>query len=725
MKRKLLSLILTLSVLGGAAAPAVSAQSADQRLSAVTAKVKAALNLDTSSYPEFYGELDEAVLAPTWQLEWNGPDGQISVSASEDGKVLRYYDNAYLYESYTSNHSNLPVFPSGDRNSARAAAEAFVKKLLSSGETITFQDQGRDRLGATSYWFNGEILVNGLPAGLNCSVSVRCADNKIVNFNRDSLEGNVMGGVPSSSAKIGKEAAGKSLRNVLKLRLEYELKDRDGQQAVLRYLPETTDEYYVDAGSGKLVNLTEIYKNVDSDGGTWYNLTAGAEPAAAEAAEEDSAASMGLTEAEQTGVGKLEGVMERDALDKKAREIKTLGLEPYTLSAVNYTVSREEDGKVSATLRYGRQVEGSSWRRTVTLDARTGELEEVSSSGWLSEDSTVTRKSLDAARQTAESFLASQCPGEFDETALYHADDVTEQPWRVSHRFQYAQKVDGIFFPANSLSVGVDSTDGSISMYRREYDAGVSFDSPEGIMTADQALDAWLGTYEVTLQYVRVPAAVDYSKPEFEALAGQGIRYMHTLALGYMLEREDTISGIDAKTGEPVLSYWESDDGALRYDDISGHWAEAAVNGLARYGVGYEGGRFEPDKALTQVDLIALILSCDGGRYDLQEDGAVDRLYDRAYSRGLLKRGERNETQIMTRSAAVRMLLDGWGFGTAAKLKEIYRTSFTDDKSIPAADYGYAALAQGFGLVSGPEFNPQGVTTRAQAAVMLYRLLDR
>ena len=94
MKRKLLTLVLALSVLGGAAAPAVSALGADQRLSAVTAKVKAALALDTAAYPEFYGELDEAVLAPTWQLEWNGPDGHISVSATEDGKVLRYYSSA-------------------------------------------------------------------------------------------------------------------------------------------------------------------------------------------------------------------------------------------------------------------------------------------------------------------------------------------------------------------------------------------------------------------------------------------------------------------------------------------------------------------------------------------------------------------------------------------------------------------------------------------------------
>lgn len=722
MKRKLLTFVLTLSMLTGIAAPAVLAEGADQRLSAVTAKVKTALGLDTTAYPEFYGELDESVLAPTWNLEWSGPDGSISASAAEDGKVLRYYNSADQEEIYTG-RSDAPSFPSGNQDSARIAAETFVKKLLSSDETVSFQDRGRGQLGTTAYRFNGEILVNGLSAGLTCNVSVRCKDNKVISFDRDSLEGNVMGGIPSASAKVGKDAAGQSLRSSLKLRLEYELEDRDGKRAVLRYLPESTDEYYVDAESGKLVNLTEIYRDVDEDGGAVFDTAAQAPAAEAEGA--GVSKSGGLTSAEQAGAAKLEGVLERDELDKKAREIKALGLDAYQLSTANYTVSREEDGKVLAILRYGRQVDGSSWRRTVTLDAKTGELEEVSSSSWLPENFTGTRQASDTAKKTAENFLSSQCPELFAVTGLYHSSDAAENSWQVSHSFQYAQKVNGYFFPGNSLYVGVDSTDGSISSYEKDYDGSVTFDSAEGILTEAQALDTWLGTYEAKLQYVLVPVAVDYSKPEFEPLASLGVRYMHTLALGYKLARENDFTGIDAKTGEPVIPYWSSDDGTLRYDDIAGHWAEAEVNGLARYGVGYQGGHFEPNKQLTQADLIALILSCDGWRYDPEEDGALDQLYEWAYSRGVIKRGERKENQIMNRGSAVQMLLDRWGFGTTAKLTGIYRTSYTDDAAIPAAGYGYAALAQGLGLVTGSAYEPQKEMTRAQAAVMLYRLLDR
>jgi len=59
MKKKLLSLILALSVLASLAVPVAAAQAADERLTAVTRKVKNTLMLDTQAYTEFYGQLDE------------------------------------------------------------------------------------------------------------------------------------------------------------------------------------------------------------------------------------------------------------------------------------------------------------------------------------------------------------------------------------------------------------------------------------------------------------------------------------------------------------------------------------------------------------------------------------------------------------------------------------------------------------------------------------------
>ncbi|MGN0965369.1 MAG: S-layer homology domain-containing protein [Dysosmobacter sp.] len=724
MKKRLLALFLSMALLCGLTVPA-AAQSADDRLAAVTAKVKETLDLDTEKYPTFYGDLSEDILAPSWYLEWTGDDGTLSISASEDGKILSYH--LYNEEAQTwGTGAFAPSFPAGDQVAAKAAAQRFLDRVLTGGETATMKER-TVRLGASSYRFYGEILLNGLPAGLSYSIAVRCEDNVVTSFSRDDLNGTVMGGVLSAKTKITQAQARTALRDTLALRLEYVLPQDGGKQAVLRYLPESGDEYYVDAATGELVNLTELSRDVEKGG-----MAGGSFTAAAEDAGEAPAAAGSLSQAEQQGAEKLKGVLSRDDLDARARAISALGLEQYTLSGADYTVARDGDEsgetQVTAALRYGQQVNGTSWRRTVTLDARTGELIRVYSSAWMPEEAVERTVSRDTALTTAQAFLKDQCGDQFSKMAIYGDNDALEGQRTVSHSFTFAQKVNGYFFPENSIQVGVDATDGSISLYEKQFDDAVTFDSPAGILTADQALDAWLDTYTVQLEYVMVPAAVDYSKPEYQPLADYGVSYLYKLVLGYRLERQDYLLGIDAKTGQPVRFRWTSEDQGITYGDLSGHWAGEQIGKLAKYGVGYTGGSFQPDKALTQLDLMALLASTEGYLYDGTREGAADELYEYAISLGLLRREDRADGRVLTRTETVRCILDAVGYGPIARLEGIFRTKFTDDASIPRADYGYVALAQGLGVVSGDtagRFRPNASATRAQAAVMLCNLMSR
>ena len=726
MKKRLLTLALALVMLVSLTVPAAAAQTADDRLAAVTASVKKTLALDTEMYTSFYGDLAEDLLAPSWYLEWSGDAGSLSVSATEEGKIL----SCYLYESTGERSSDTfaPSFPAGDLTAAKAAAQKFLNKVLGKGETFTIEER-QVRLGATAYRFRGEILLNGLPAGMSYSISVRCEDNVITSFNRDDINGVVMGGIPSAKAAVTAENAKNTLRSTLDLRLEYVLREDGSRQAVLRYLPESGDEYYVDGVTGTLVNLTELAQNVDKG-------MSGMGGAANDSVEEESAAADSVTgslsQAEQAGADKLKGVLDKETLDRKARAISALGLDAYTLSTVNYAAARENaeeiEHEVTATLRYGRQVEGNSWRRTVTVDAKTGELIRVYSSAWMPETGVERGVSAETARKTADTFLKQLCSKQYDKTELYNSSDALENENRVSHSFTFAQKENGYFYPGNSIYVSVDATDGSISAYEKYFDDSVTFEDPSGIITKDLALDAWLNTYTVQLGYVRVPAAVDYSKPEYEALRDYGIAYLYKLVLGYSLEREDYLQGIDAKTGRAVKPFWSSEDSGITYDDVSGHWAQAEIETLAKYGVGYTGGRFAPNQALKQIDLMALLASTEGYLYDADNETAADELYEYAYNLGLLRKADRNDSKVLTRTETVRIILDAAGYGSVAQLEGIFRTKFADDADIPKADYGYAALAQGLGMVSGDASNrflPNAAATRAQAAVMLYNLMSR
>ena len=63
-----------------------------------------------------------------------------------------------------------------------------------------------------------------------------------------------------------------------------------------------------------------------------------------------------------------------------------------------------------------------------------------------------------------------------------------------------------------------------------------------------------------------------------------------------------------------------------------------------------------------------------------------------------------------------------------ARLEGIYRCDYTDANTIPAADLGYAALAQGLGLVAGDSagrFAPDRTATRVEAIAVVYQYMKR
>ena len=70
------------------------------------------------------------------------------------------------------------------------------------------------------------------------------------------------------------------------------------------------------------------------------------------------------------------------------------------------------------------------------------------------------------------------------------------------------------------------------------------------------------------------------------------------------------------------------------------------------------------------------------------------------------------------------MLLDCAGYSAAANLQGIFTCSLADREEIPPELLGYAALAQGLGVVNG-SFQGDRAATRAEAAVMLYNLMRR
>lgn len=727
--KKLLSLFLgSILLISAALPPALAEDTADAKLTQITQTVKKTLDLETEDYAHFQGDYEEQELAPVWNLYWDGDAGSLSVTALEDGTITNYYLNTA--ESSDSSQQGMPTFPQGDPQQAKSAAQAFLDKVLTTGESVELEDPADlTSLSSTTFRFSGTILLNGLPSPLSYSLTVRAADSQVIRFWRDVPETTFLGDIPGAEASESQADAAAALKSTLSLRLEYILPDDDSTQAVLCYLPDPVHEFYVDARTGELVDLTaleeEMFRSMGMGGAGSDSSTS------QDAATEES--TNGLSDAEQEGIAQMEGVLSSQKLDSTLRSVSEYGLTGYELTYARFSVGEaegDEAAPVTCVLRYSRSVGEDVYTRTFTVDARTGEVQRLYSYIPWDDDSKAVLSETEAQTK-AEAFLEARYGERFSHLALYETAGEAAAPADSdmsvdSYSFRFARQENGYFFPDQYYTVRVDSTDGSVCGLSYWYDEETTFASPEGIISADAALDAWMDTYEVTLGYLLVPQRLSGSDPVIQRLEQMGLTAFYYLKLGYGLEREDSFRGIDAKSGAPMGYSWQAETSGLTYSDIVGSWAEADVTRLARFNVGYAGGMFQHTKALTQWDLVCLLYSLN--RYPLDPGAATEAerndAYAAAYQMGALTRAERDDGKVLTRGELVRCLLNAAGYGPVARLEGIFTCAYSDRDTIPADELGYAALAQGLGLISGT-YAGTSAATRGQAAAMLCRLMER
>ena len=725
--KKMLSLFLGAVLLVSAALPAaLAADTADAKLTQITQSVKSALDLDTEAYSSFHGDYEEQELAPVWNLYWDGDTGSLSVTALEDGTVINYYLNS---SETSSDSQDMPTFPQGDPQQAKAAAQAFLDKVLVTNvESVVLEEpEDLSSLDSDTFHFNGTVLLNGLPSPLSYSLTVRASDNQVTRFWRDVPETTFLGGIPGSEANESQADAAAALKSTLSLRLEYILPDDDSTQAVLCYLPDPVHEFYVDAKTGELVDLTALEEEMLRSMGMGG---AGADNGASQdtATEGDS-----LTDAEQAGIVQMEGVLSSQKLDSTLRSVSEYGLTGYELVSARFSVGEaegDEAAPVTCVLRYSRSVGEEVYTRTFTVDARTGDVQWLYSYIPWNEDSKAVLSEAEAQAK-AEAFLEAYYGEQFSHLALYETSgeeiELADSDTSVSsYSFRFARQENGYFFPDHYYTVRIDSTDGAVCGLNYQYDEETTFASPEGIISADAALDAWMDTYEVTLGYLLVPQKLTGSDPVILRLEQMGLTAFYYLKLGYGMERKDSYRGIDAKSGQPMGYSWQSEDAGLTYSDIAGCWVEDDVMRLAQFNVGYAGGVFQHSKDLTQWDFVCLLYSLS--YYPLDPAAATEternEAYAAAYRMGALTRAERDDGKILTRGELVRCLLDAAGYGSVARLEGIFTCSYSDRDTISESELGYAALAQGLGLISGT-YAGGSTATRGQAAAMLCRLMER
>ncbi len=700
----LMAICMLSSVWGAHAADASTTQ--DAQLQSITKSVKQQLAIP-DTYTSFYGEKNDDGLDPIWQLHWAATGDTLNVTARETGVITNY---RHTREDERQNYSSSfePKLPIHDRSKIEAAAQLFLKRVLAARETVQFSAEASEILSinAQNTYLYGALYYDGLPTPTSVYMQLSNSDLRVISFSRN--ESKRVGDIPTNKPAVKTTDAAQGLKGTMLLRLQYTTQQSKSGQAVLRYVPVNTDRYYVDAQSGKLVNLSDLERNL-----TIFSGNATTESAAAK-----DDAGQSLTEAEQQGSALLKDVLDKNALDGKLRAMPELGLSGFTVHQAFYSVNPEST-QIWAYLLY---TQGTTQDRIVyknaTVDAKTGELQSFSTYRMQENKSTAYRGSEGYSK--AQAFLQryqKEAMGQSAPAAAFAATDTG---------FVWERQANGYPFPENTLHVGISPADGTIDSFSKSWSDDVVFEDASNLISDARALDQYWDVHKLQLGYTAVPIAIDPTNPLYAKYFEYGYRYLTQWKLTYTPELKRYCYGIDAKTGNAIFAD-EVKSSALAYSDID-MTQYPQVAALAKFGIGYSGGMLQPEHSLTQEALVVLLLSADGYRYDPTAEGAQEALYEAAYQRGILTREEAAPQQVMTRAQLVKLLISCTGYGKTAGLPGIYRCSFVDESSIPAIYYGYVATAQGMGLVRGDEhgrFLPNEAATREQAILVLYQFMSR
>lgn len=740
MKKRIFTLALAMSLVMGCMAVPASAATRSDEMTKVTLAVKQQLGMG-EEYTSFSGDCTDLGVLRYWQLNWSGEDGSsLSVTADNNGKIVSYDSYTPDKEAPVSTWEGggfNPSFPAVTAAQVEAAAKAFLSKVVASPESVkldpvTLRLTGYRRAVSVS----GTILLNGVDSPMSFSLRLSLPSLTVTSYNRRDAWGlTVTGNTPSASAAVSQSAAGDKLNSVLSMELRYV--DTDGGAVALHYVPTTEGDWYVDAQTGALVDLSKLPGNDQF----FFGATNGAVADKEEAADAGGAPAPSLSPVEQAAVDQMAGTLSAEELDGILKKIAPLGLNKMTQAGASYYMGSKtvtpldsrQDGdaeEIICRLIYTRDLTRAETdpksagdpdakpvlRKYVTVDARTGALKSVSTSSDYAREDAWTG---DAAA-VASSFLSAQYPDYFAACVRKNED---------SGEGNYVRQVNGVPYYSNYLNASVCKVDGTIGSFSMSWDENTQFPAPEGIVDEKTALAAYAGCFETKLYYTPYPEKVDTSDPQWLTYTQHIGDVKYRWVLSYVLSGGAPYA-VDAVTGQ-VLTYDRDGAKALTYTDCANSYGRAEIEALASFGVGFgSGNQFRPTAQVTQRDMLILLLNAVGCTYDADamDQEAEDSLYDNAVSQGLLARAQRDPNRAVTRLEFLKTLLASSAYGKAAQLQGIYKTTFSDAASIPAADLGYAAIGQALGIVSGDtarRFSPNAPVTRQDAAIMLCRFMGK
>ena len=690
-------------------------QSADQtgleaELTDLILQVKTTLEVD-NDYADLSSDYYDGI-TPQWSFTWSDDDRELTAQVRQDGTIV----STYYWERDDTNtwfYGFDPAFPPLTGDQARKQAQEWLDRLFV-GEESARIDGVYTVLGQDGcYRYQGTVEKNGLPSPVSFTMVID--GSGLSSFDRSDSRGGYVGSVPPAEPAAAEDKGAAGLAGAVEMELYY-VSDGEGK-AELRYVP-VGPYTVVDAQSGETVDMEALYASFGGSPMENGMYAKGVPMAAAEAAMSDGAV---LTEAEQASIGQYGDVLDGSVLDRQLRQLTALGLDAFQLQRCSYSMG--SDGEtITANMRYvsamtAEQLYGYtlagfqeleavggdlSVYKSISVNAKTGELLSVYTTYPLWErDEAVTMTDTNRTR-AAENFLGLAAPELAEQAAICTLDGYNE-----GETVTFAQTHEGYFFPENSVTVNINPGSGTVDSFFIDWDEDVRFGPAEDVIEPAEAAAAYADALDVTLGYVAWPLDITLEENAVYAdLLAMGYTYVEELRLAWYYEGKDAVSGVDAVTGQ-VLTAEPTGETTYAYDDLDGVAQAEEIEALAQAGVGFEGGRFQPEAELTCRDAVTLLLRAAG----MSPGPSDDTLRDAAVREGFVPAAEDFDADaVLSRMAFAKMLLRPSRYGDAAELLSL------------KPDQGYNVIALALGMdVSDPD----ETATRADAAGMLYAFMSR
>ncbi|OUS74348.1 hypothetical protein B1748_21210 [Paenibacillus sp. MY03] len=417
---------------------------------------------------------------------------------------------------------------------------------------------------------------------------------------------------------------------------------------------------------------------------------------------------------------------------------------------LNWTI--EKDGRES----------GGAW---ASVDSQSGVIRSFYQYGPNEAGSAASSPSitLESAVKKAEETVRKQLPWLAHELhvvvpeAEQYKDRKPEEIGNYSISFEH--RIHGAVVEYDRVYVSIDARSGNIQSFEASIADYVYPAQKPAVLSADEAIDRWMGFYDTKLQYRMntqywwdgEPMPIE--KVNVMIAAGEiseDLKQKTTVELVYQLTSKQVHESVylDSVTGD-----WRSmetgEKTALelpRATDAEGHWAEQSLQLMVAYkALDLEDGKVRPNEAITRGELIKmLVLASSGGRYvayegmssgnqakamfnDVAADSAYFSYVQAAAASNLIDVGDGsfNPDGKVSRDEMAELIVRALGYNSLANNDHLFKVSFKDEADID--NKGQSAIVVGLGIMSLSDgrFQPDKQVTRAEASIAFYRYLQK